>query len=441
MASDEEEMLGALGLRSMEELFSDIPPEVRPKGLDLPPGISEQEVVERVRGILDRNRTADQIPCFLGGGVYDHYVPAAVDAILSRSEFYTSYTPYQPEVSQGLLQALWEYQSLICELTGMEAANSSLYDGPTAVGEAALMSARITGRNEYLIPRALHREKRAVLQNYGVGPGLRLRAVDFDATQGTLDLEDLRRKVTKDTAGIYVETPNLLGVLEDQLGEIRDATPEAILTVGVNPVALGVVKPPGDYGADIVVGEGQPLGGTMSYGGPYLGIFACRAEHIRRMPGRVIGLTQDIRGKRAFCMTLQTREQHIRKEKAMSNICTNEALLALATATYLALLGSHGLRDLAWRNIRQARELMALLGNIEGFQVPAYHGTPFNEFVLRSRFDYQKVHLHLLRHRIQGGIPLGDHVEGLAHEALFATTERHDRRHYDTLRNALEAMR
>ncbi len=433
-------MLEALGLRSMEDLFSDIPAGVRMRGLPLSPGLNEQEVVQHVTAILETNRTTDQVPSFLGGGTYDHYIPAAVDAILSRAEFYTSYTPYQPEVSQGLLQALWEYQSLICELSGMEAANSSLYDGPTAVGEAALMSVRITGKKEYLIPRALHRDKRQVLESYGVGPGLRLRTVEYDPEEGTLDLDDLRRKVGPDTAGIYVETPSLLGALEDKIADIREAAGGAVLTVGVNPIALGIVKPPGDYGADIVVGEGQPLGGAMAFGGPSLGIFACRAEHVRRMPGRVIGLTKDLRGGRAFCMTLQTREQHIRKDKAMSNICTNEALLAIASAAYLALLGRTGLRELAWRNVRQAHELMAMLEGLPGFHVPAYRGTPFNEFVLRSRHEYSRVHRHLLRHGIQGGLALGEHVEGLSHEALFATTERHGRFHYEALRRALEGL-
>lgn len=433
-------MLVALALQNMEELFSDVPATVKIPGLPLPPGLSEQEVIDHISSILDTNKTVDQIPSFLGGGMYDHYIPAAVDAILSRSEFYTSYTPYQPEVSQGLLQALWEYQSLICELTAMEASNSSLYDGPTAIGEAALMSHRITGRKEILIPEALHRDRQLVLRSYCEGLGLKLSHVRYDRETGSLDIEDLRRKVGPDTGGVYVESPTLLGSLEEGLDEIRSACKDAVLTVGVNPVSLGIVKPPGDFGADIVVGEGQPLCGPMSFGGPSLGLFACRSEHVRKMPGRVIGLTKDVSGKRAFCMTLQTREQHIRKDKAMSNICTNEALLAVATAVNLSLLGRSGLRDLAWRNVRQTRELIALLSDLDGYEVPAYKGAPFNEFVLRSRLDYSRVHKHLLRRGIHGGLPLSDHIEGLKHEALFATTERHHRHHYEMLRHALEEL-
>jgi glycine dehydrogenase subunit 1 len=438
MASEEEEeMLAFLGLSSMQELFNDIPPQVRVEALALPPGMGEQEVVEKFDRTLSLNRAADRVPTFLGAGYYDHYVPAAVDAILSRSEFYTSYTPYQPEVSQGMLQALWEYQALVCELTGMDAANSSLYDGSTALGEAAIMSARITGRTEYVIPRAISWEKKAVLRSYAAGPGLRVREVDYDRDVGGLDLGALGQAVGQDTAGVYVESPNLLGVLEEHLEEVREASADAVLTVGVNPISLGILEAPGEAGADIVIGEGQCLGGALNYGGPSLGVFACRQEHVRRMPGRVIGATRDADGRRAFCMTLQTREQHIRRDKAMSNICTNEALMAVGAAVFLALLGRTGLRDLAWRNVRQAKELMARLSRLRGFRVPRFRGTVFNEFTLEAPRPYGEAHRHLLAAGVQGGLPLAPHLPELERCALFTTTERHTREDHEALARAL----
>src|SRR2546426_5772821 len=319
MTWEEEEMLKALGLPSVDALFADIPAKVRVNGLTLPKGLPEADVVERVTAILAKNRVGDELPTFLGAGLYDHFVPAAVRAIASRSEFYTSYTPYQPEVSQGILQALFEYQSMICELTGMDGANTSMYDGSTAVGEAALIAARVTGKREIVVPRALHWERRQVLDNYGRGPGLHFKEVPFDGKTGKLDLAALETAVSNETAAVYLEEPNFFGVLDDQVDEVRAIT-KGLLIVGVNPMSLAVTRAPGDYGADIVVGEGQPLGNAVAFGGPLLGVFACKEAYVRKMPGRVIGATRDADGRRAFCMTMQTREQHIRREKGMSNI-------------------------------------------------------------------------------------------------------------------------
>src|SRR3989475_5766282 len=356
MDSEEEAMLRAMGLRSMDELFADIPSEVRTKGLDLPMGLPEQEVVRHVTSLLRKNRSAETMPSFLGAGLYDHFVPASVRAIASRSEFYTSYTPYQAELSQGILQTLWEYQSFICELAGMDAANTSMYDGSTALGEAALMAHRITGKREIVVPRALHWEKGDVLRSYTVGPGLKIVPVDYDSETGTVDLDDLRMAVGEDTAAVYVENPNFFGRFQEDLADIRSIAP-SLLIVGANPLALAVTKAPGDLGADIVIGEGQPLGNSVNYGGPLVGIFACREEHVRKMPGRVIGLTRDVERRRAFCMTLQTREQHIRRERAMSNICTIETLMAVISAAHIAVLGARGLRRLALENMRRAKRL------------------------------------------------------------------------------------
>ena len=440
MPSDEDEMLREMGLRTVDDLFADIPSAVRIPKLDIPDGLPEDRVVARVTSMLAANRTVVDMPAFLGGGLYDHFVPASVRAVVSRSEFYTSYTPYQPEISQGLLQALWEYQSLICELTGMDAANTSMYDWSTALGEAARMAHRIHGGRIFLIPRALRHNRRAVLANYVVGAGLEVREVDYDRESGMLDLAKLKASLSADVCGVYVENPNFFGRFEEQLEEIRAVT-DGVLVVGVNPIAQAVVRPPGDFGADIVVGEGQPLGTQMNFGGPLLGIFACEQQHIRKMPGRVIGLTRDAKGHRAFCMTLQTREQHIRREKAMSNICTNESLLAVAAAAYMAVLGSNGLRRVAAENIRRAKELAGAIDKIAGFEAPLFHGAHFNEFVVRRKKGYAAVHRALLEKGIHGGLPLTRQLPELSDAALFATTGRHTPEAVQRLLGALEAFR
>jgi len=422
--TDEEEMLRTLGLASMAHLFEDIPPAVRIPGLDLPAGLPEAEVVRRTRSILRKNRSMEEMPTFLGAGVYDHFVPASVRAIVQRSEFYSSYTPYQSELSQGILQALWEYQSLIAELTGLDVANTSMYDGSTALGEAALMAVRITGKREIVIPRAIHWERKAVLRSYGTGAGLAVREVDYVPETGQIDLAKLRAAVGDATAAVYLENPNFFGVFEEAVDEVRQICPR-ILIVGANPIALAVTRAPGDYGADIVVGEGQPLGNGVNFGGPLLGIFACKEEHLRRMPGRVIGLTKDAHGRRAFCMTLQTREQHIRREKAMSNICTNETLLAIASATYLSVLGSNGLRRLAVENIRRAKSLASRIDAVPGYRAPIFRARHFNEFVARGKAPYRRVHDALLKAGVHGGLDLSRHFRELGNAALFATTEAH----------------
>ncbi len=433
-------MLRAMGLSSVEDLFADIPASVRTKGLDLPKGMSEQDVVRHVTAILRQNRSAETMPTFLGAGLYDHFVPASVRAIASRSEFYTSYTPYQPEVSQGMLQALWEYQSFICELTGMDAANTSMYDGSTALGEAALMAHRITGKRQFVIPRALHWDKKAVLRSYAKGASMEVLEVDYDPQDGTLDLAALHEAVGDDTAGVYVENPNFFGRFEEGLEDIRAVAP-SLLIVGANPLALAVTTAPGDLGADIVIGEGQPLGNAVNFGGPLVGMFACRQEHLRKMPGRVIGITKDANGDRAFCMTLQTREQHIRRERAMSNICTNEALMSVVAAAYIAVLGPSGLRRVALDNIRRAKLLAERIDGLDRYMAPVFDGGHFNEFVVRSSFPWERAHAHLLASGLHGGLPLRERFPDLGEAALFATTEVHTEADYDRLVDALEAVR
>lgn len=431
-------LLEFLGLEDIDALFADIPPEVRVDNLDLPTGLSEAETVRKVSHILERNRTVGEVTSYLGAGYYDNYVPALVDALLSRSEFYTTYTPYQAELSQGLLQALFEFQSLVCELTGMDAANSSMYDASTALGEAALMARRITGRREIVIPTLIEGEKKAVLANYARGPGMRVREAGYDTEDGTLDLGHLEESIGDDTAAVYVEAPSFLGQLDSKVTEVQDALSGALLIVGVHPLAQAVLRPPGDYGADIVIGEGQSLGGWMNFGGPSLGLFACRQEHIRKMPGRVIGLTKDRRGNRAFTMTLQTREQHIRKGKAMSNICTNESLLAVGATIYLAFQGARGLRSLATNLMDRARELMGHLDGIPGFQAPLFPGSYFNEFPVAHKAPFATLRERLARRGLNGGVDLSTVLPQAAPASLFAVTDRHTPDDFRELVRALE---
>lgn len=319
------ELMSAIGITSIDQLYEDVPSSVRLKReLRLPPRMSELELRLHIENILAENRDTSEILSFLGSGCWPHYVPAAVSQVASRSEFVTSYTPYQPEVSQGMLQALFEYQSLVCELTGMEFANSSLYDWASALGEAARMTSRLTQRNEFLIPRYIHPDRRATLLSYCEPASIKVVEVAHDSETGQIDLEDLDRKISDRTAGVYIENPSFLGCIDTKVEEVGKAAHAkgGLFVVGVDPISLGILKAPADHDVDIVIGEGQSLGNPMNYGGPLLGIFACRDERLlRHMPGRVIGLTTTKEGsRRSFSMALQTREQHIRREKATSNI-------------------------------------------------------------------------------------------------------------------------
>jgi len=421
---EDSELLKEIGAKGIESLFSDIPSEARIEGLDLPEGMSEYELGRKMENILSMNK---RVLSFLGGGVYQHHIPAAVRYIISRGEFFTSYTPYQPEVSQGMLQAQFEYQSQICELTGMEVANASLYDGATALGEAALMAARVTGKREFVIPEAISPERKHVLLNYTRGAGMVVKEMPSDRETGGTPVEAIMKETGEDTAGVYIESPNYFGVLEESLTEIRTQIPEkALLVVGINPISLGVLEPPGNYGADIVIGEGQPLGLPVNLGGPLLGIFAARKKFVRKMPGRIIGLTKDAEGKRAFAMTLQTREQHIRREKATSNICSNQALCAVAAGAYLASAGRTGLRKIALLNLRGAHALAERLNQLPEVTAPAFRGPFFNEFTVRIEgMDAEKVREALVKEGIEPGIPLGKYFEGMKEMLLTATTEVH----------------
>ncbi len=443
------ELMKKIGIDSIEELFTDIPAKFRlKKRLSLPYPTSELKVRRHVEGILSKSRTNTDMPVFLGAGCWPHYIPAAVETIIGRTEFLTSYTPYQPEASQGTLQALFEYQSMICELTAMEVANCSMYDWASALGEAVRMAARVTHRSEAIIPKTTHPERIATLQTYIKPIGVDLKPVDYNRETGQLDIEDLKEKISAKTATVYIENPTYLGFLETQVKEMADEAHNhnALFIVGVDPTSLGILQPPGEYGADIVVGEGQPLGNPMNFGGPLLGIFACRDDMrlIRQMPGRIVGLTQTLDAERkGFCMTLQTREQHIRREKATSNICTDEALSAVAAAAYLALLGPRGMKELGEVIISKAHYAMRLLTGIEGVKTPVFESPHFKEFTVnfdRTGKTVRDVHEQLLQHQIHGGKDLSREFPELGETALYCVTEMHSKEDIDQLVDALEEI-
>ena len=442
-----QKMLQELGLQSVEQLYLDIPESVRLKErLKVPASISEHEVKRHVETLLLKNKTCSDMPCFLGAGCWHHYVPAAVDAIVSRSEFATSYTPYQAETSQGVLQALFEYQSMICELTEMEYANSSMYDWPTALGEAARMAARATGRSELLIPYYTSPERAATLKTYTEPAGIKILQIDQDPLTGQIVPEGLEKKISDKTAAVYIENPSYLGYYQEQVDYMSDLAHNrgSLLIVGVDPISLGITRPPGGYGADIVIGEGQPLGNHMNYGGPTLGIFACSGGRLlRQMPGRIIGLTSTLDGKdEAYCMVHQTREQHIRRERATSNICTNEALCAVAAATYLSLMGPGGLKKLCETIMTKSHYAMRVLSRLDGVKAPLLDATHFKEFTVN--FDSPgksaaEIHSELLKRGIQGGKILTEFPE-LGETALYCVTEVHSRQDIDFLADALREV-
>ncbi len=369
-------MLEAVGAETVEELFNDIPRALRHEGptTGLPP--RDEEWVRRyVQALGEQSSGKDLIP-FLGGGLYDHHVPAVVGHVLSRGELFTAYTPYQAEVSQGTLTWMFEFQTMLCELTGMEVANASMYDGATALAEAVLCAHRVTGGNTVLVPRALSPWTREVLDTYCWGAGLSVQEIPFGA-DGRMQVKGIPAGV----CALVAAQPNYFGCVEELAG-LKDQLGKAFLIVSVNPVALAVLEPPGSFGADIVVGEGQPLGIPLGFGGPLLGLFATRSEHLRRMPGRVSGRTLDVDGSEGYVMALQTREQHIRRERATSNICTNSALCALAATVYLAALGPEGLREVALASMERAHELAKRLQELPGYEL-ACDGPFFHEFALR----------------------------------------------------------
>ncbi|MDG6954177.1 MAG: aminomethyl-transferring glycine dehydrogenase subunit GcvPA [Nitrososphaerota archaeon] len=438
-------MLQKVGAADIEDLFSDIPENVKlRRKLRVPEAESEYMVRRETLSRLSENVTPPGALCFLGGGVWPHYIPAAVESITSRQEFYTAYTPYQAEISQGMLQALFEYQSLMCDLLGMEACNSSLYDWASAAGEAVRMAARVTGRKRAILAASSGPRRKDVIRTYTSPTGLALDTVGFSKSGGTLDLDALGRKLSDDVACLYVECPNYFGIIEEGIAEAAAKVHAAggLVIVGVDPISLSLVKEPGSYGADIVVGEGQPLGIPMNYGGPHLGIFAVKDIKLARsMPGRLIGLTSPISdpGRKAFAMVLQAREQHIRREAAMSNVCTNQSLMAVAAASYLSLLGKEGFRSLGESVISNSHFAAKRLSDVKGIRSPHFDGAYFKEFVISyRRSKAETVYRRLARNGILAGYPIGSEFGLRAEAGLFCVTEVHTRDDIERLAGALE---
>ena len=433
---DRDVMLKAIGVPDVDALFSDIPASVRSPGLNLPAGRSESEVYEHLHQLSHRN--AHDLISFLGGGYYDHFIPACVDELSARSEFYTAYTPYQPEASQGTLQAIFEYQSAICRITDMEVANASLYDGGTALYEAAMMAIRLTGRRKILLDSGVNPIHRNILVSYTSN-----LAVDFKeipVVHGQSDRDRIIRALDDTTGAIILQNPNFFGAVDDFTDVVEVAHKKGCMVImSVYPVSLGLLKTPGQMGADIVTGEGQSLGLPLSFGGPYLGFMATRMEHVRKMPGRIAGATMDASGRRGFVLTLQAREQHIRREKAMSNICSNEALCALRALIYLSWLGKHGFKELADTCARKAEYAKTRLNAIPGVEVKKSAPT-FNEFTIELPCEASGVVSRMIDRGFAPGFPLGRYYKGMDNYLLVAVTEKRTREQIGMFAEALEGV-
>lgn len=434
---DRQEMLEYLNMSSVEELFKDIPSSIRFKGdLDIPEADPEPILVKKMSELAARNKNANQYPTFLGAGTYDHYIPSVVDHIISRSEFYTAYTPYQPEISQGELQAIFEFQTMVSELTGMDVANSSMYDGFTSLAEAASLAAASKKRPKVLVSRGVHPESRAILNTVAKGQGYSVEEVNV--ASDITDLEQLKAQIDKDTACVIVQYPNFFGSIED-LAEIKKYAEEkgALLIVSANPLALAILQSPGKLGADIVVGDMQPLGIPMAFGGPHCGYFAVNKKFMRKVPGRIVGQTNDEQGKRGFVLTLQTREQHIRRDKATSNICSNQALNALASSVCMSALGKHGIRQMALQNMEKT-DYMAKTLEKKGFTIKNKSAF-FNEFVVELPLPVKEVNTKLLESGFIGGYDLGE-AYGDDRQMLIAVTEQRSKEEIDQFAEVLEAV-
>ena len=431
-----QQMLKDIGL-TMDDLFSDIPDELIIDSFDFPEGISEQEVRYRLAELAEKNST--HLTCFLGGGFYDHFIPAAVDSIISRSEFYTAYTPYQAEISQGTLQATYEYQSLICRLTEMEVANASLYDGGTALYEAMMMALRITGRNKVIIDDSVNPIYRVMIHSYT--RNLKIEHIKTHCENGLANRQQILDFIDNKTAAVILQNPNFFGCVDDFSDIVEIAHKKgALLIVSVYPISLGILKTPGAMGADIVTGEGQSLGIPMSFGGPYLGFMTTRSKYVRKMPGRIIGQTTDTEGKRGFVMTLQAREQHIRRDKATSNICTNEALCALTALVYLTLLGKEGLRETAQLCADKANYAYERLTTIVGIEPHFKANWFFNEFVIDLPCDATEAIGKLIEKGFAAGFPMSRYYKEMNNSMLIAVTEKRTKEQIGMLAEALEEI-
>jgi len=435
---DKKEMMARIGISSMEELFRTIPENIKLKReLKIPSPLTEIELIQHFESIAQKNKYSDFLS-FLGAGAYPHVIPYVVDYLSSRGEFVSPYTPYQPEVSQGTLQVIFEFQTLICQLTGMDVANASLYDGASGAAEAVLMAHRLKGKSRVLIARTLHPQYRKVVETYVKNLGIEIEEIGYSET-GEVDFEDLNKKLDDGISAVLTQSPNFMGVVEDlrRVSDLAHASKALSIVVVTEPVSLGILEAPGKLGADIVTGEGQSFGIPLSFGGPYLGFMACSREFIRQFPGRIAGETKDVDGKRGFVLTLSTREQHIRRERATSNICTNQALCALRATIFLETLGREGLRELAWQNIQKANYTLEKLSHIKGVK-RKFQGNFFNEFVVEFSGGLPEVEGFLREKGIIGGLNLHEFYPELENCALMCVTETHKKEEIDRLVANLE---
>ncbi len=441
--SEVEAMLKAIDVERIEDLFQEIPEVFRFPDLDIPSKLTEIEILSELQEIASANATTDDMLCFLGAGAYDHYIPAAVDMLLRRGEFYTAYTPYQPEISQGTLQAIFEYQSLICALTGMDVSNASHYDGATAAAEAVILAYHFFRgkRKKVLLSRAVNPQYRQVIRTYTHGYEDLQITGDEQATPLKSDLESIKSQIDIDTALVLLQYPDFFGRIIDYASLI-DAAHEAgaLVAVAINPTALGMLTPPGELGADIVVGEGQPLGLPLSYGGPYLGLFATKSKYVRKIAGRLVGKTHDIDKQPAYVLTLTAREQHIRRDKSTSNICTNQGLMALASTIYMSLLGKQGFKQLANLCYQKAHYAAQQIDKLDGFEV-VFIDTPFfHEFLVRCPKPVSMINLALQNYMILGGFDVSEDYPKLENQMLIAVTEKISKDQIDAFCEALEEV-
>lgn len=438
-AEDKREMLAEINIKSIEDLFSDIPESLRfNEDLNIPKIMSELELKKHMSSLAAKNKTTEDFSSFLGAGAYQHFIPSTVNSIVSRSEFYSAYTPYQPEISQGELQGIFEFQSLIAELTGMEAANSSMYDGASSLAEAAAMAAVVTKRKKIIIASTVHPEIREVLLTNAHGRQLEIIQVNFN--NGVTDVEEIKETIDEETAAVIVQYPNFFGLIEE-METIEKIAHEnkALFIVSANPMALPILKSPGEYKADIVVGDNQPMGVPISFGGPHVGFFATNSKLIRKMPGRIVGQTHDKDGNRGYVLTLQTREQHIRREKATSNICSNQALVALASAVYMNTMGKKGIYEVAKQNLEKAHYAYNLLKAIDGVEI--FSVNPFfNEFTILLPKSVSEINQQLLEDNIIGGYDLSKAYPQIKNGMLIAITEVKTKEEIDKFANRLEGL-
>lgn len=429
---DRQQMLNEIGYKDIDSLFRAVPDSVRLKEkLKIPEALSEMELIKKIKSLSDKNFNSDEYVCFMGVGAYDHYIPSAIDQLIMRQEFYTAYTPYQPEISQGTLQAIFEYQTMISELTGLPVANASMYDGATALAEASAMSCEATRRKEVLVASSVHPESRRTLNTYAKFRNITVKEISYE--NGQISLEELNTKINDNTAAVIIQNPNFFGIIEDveKIAEITHKN-KSLLVLSADPISLSILKSPGEMGADIAVGEGQPLGNSLNFGGPYLGFMAVTEKLMRKMPGRIVGQTTDKEGRRGFVLTLQTREQHIRREKATSNICSNQALNALQATMYLTFMGKEGLKKVAKLCLNKSHYAYSELIKTNKFK-PLFTAPFFKEFAVISDKPVSDLNEKLLKSNIIGGYNIEIDYPELKNAYLLAVTEKRTKEEIDAL--------